>query len=52
VQPIKKKIEADGFAETTGSSPEKMANTINSETEILTKVVKEAKTVVNLTMLQ
>jgi tripartite-type tricarboxylate transporter receptor subunit TctC len=39
----KKKIEADGFAETIGSSPEKMANTIKSEMEILAKVIKEAK---------
>ena len=39
----KKKIEADGFAETIGSSPEKMANTIKAEMEILAKVIKEAK---------
>ncbi len=40
---FKKKIEAEGFITVSSSSPEKMIATMNSQMEILRKVIKQAK---------
>lgn len=40
---FKKKIESEGFITVSSSSPEKMAATMNSQMEILGKVIKQAK---------
>ena len=40
---FKKKIESEGFITASNSSPEKMTATMNSQIEILGKVIKQAK---------